>query len=287
MNAFHSFWSKPNSERNQGTVCLPDFELLTAILSALQWRKHNGPIKMITDTEGAAYFKGLGLDVIWDEMDTALDAMNQGTDPIIFWAAGKLYALKQMSLPCVMLDTDLIVWKNMDWVKQFDIVTAHPEPLNPYVYPDPSGFIFNDAYQYPEEWDFTLDAANTAFLYMKDPEFRDYYTDQAIAFFNHVEPEGLDTVSAMCFAEQRVLPMCAAVKHQSMGYLLDLENPVQQDVVTHTWGYKDLLRNSALENQKFCEQCMRRILKEFPEYLEVLDHAGLLKKYFVLDTLEN
>lgn len=287
MNAFHSFWSKPNSERNQGTVCLPDFELLTAILSALQWRKHNGPIKMITDTEGAAYFKGLGLDVIWDEMDTALDAMNQGTDPIIFWAAGKLYALKQMTLPCVMLDTDLIVWKNMDWVKQFDIVTAHPEPLNPYVYPDPSGFRFKDAYQYPEEWDFTLDAANTAFLYMKDPEFRDYYTDQAIAFFDHVEPEGLDTVSAMCFAEQRVLPMCAAVKHQRMGYLLDLENPVQQDVVTHTWGYKDLLRNSALENQKFCEQCMRRILKEFPEYLEVLDHAGLLKKYFVLDTLEN
>lgn len=271
MDAFHSFWSKPNSCRNQGTVKFPDFELFTAILSALEWKKHNGSIRLITDSEGAAYFKSLGLINLWDSVDTSLDEIHD-VDPFLFWAAGKLYALSKMETPCVMLDTDLIIWKDMSWVKDFDLVTAHSEALNPYVYPDQSIFKLKNGYTFPAEWDFSLDAANTAFLYIKDAAFRDYYVDAATTFFKHVEMDGLNPVTAMCFAEQRILPMCAAVKGQKMGYLLDLSRADEQDFVTHTWGFKDVLRSVPEANKEFCQRCMHRIEKEFPEKINTFDY---------------
>ena len=164
MVAFHSFWSEPNRCRNGGEVLFPDFEQLTAILSALEWQRHNGPIRMVTDTAGLEFFEKSGLRGFWNQMVPELDALQGKIDPIAFWAAGKLYALQTMTLPCVMLDTDLIIWENIDERLEADVVAAHPEPLNPGTYPDPSGFRFRDDYVFPKTWNTALPAANTAFL---------------------------------------------------------------------------------------------------------------------------
>lgn len=267
MDAFHSFWSKPNSVRAGGSILLPEFELLTTVLSALQWKKHNGSIKMVTDTPGAEFYESLGMTTLWDEIDTSLDEIGEEVDPIHFWAAGKLYALKKMQTPIVMLDTDLIIWKGLEGLWQYDIVTAHDEDLNPAVYPSPEKFHLKKGYEFPGDWDFRLKATNTAFLYLKDADFRDKYVDAAIRFFENVELEGLNPVTAMCFAEQRILPMVANAEKKSMGYLLDLGMDVNaQDFITHVWGFKGVLTEVPEANAEFCDRCRRRIHEEFPEF---------------------
>lgn len=279
MDAFHSFWSVPNYSRNGGEIGFPDFELLTSILSALKWQQHSGKIKMITDSRGAEHFEKLGLANLWNEMDVSLDQIGSEVDPFLFWAAGKLYALKTMETPCVMLDTDLVIWKNVEAYLQQDVVTAHSEELDPGVYPDQRIFRFRTDYSFPEEWDFTLKAANTAFLYLRDGAFRDYYVDQAIRFFQHVDIEGLNPITAMCFAEQRVLPMCAAAKGQSLGYLMELHRANDQDFATHTWGFKQILRTVPEARHEFCMRCVKRILTDFPEREELLWGSEELRKY--------
>ena len=99
MEAFHSFWSEPNCRRNQGEIRFPDYEQLTAILSTLEWKRHSGPVRMMTDTAGAAFFHKIGLSPFWDETETALDRLADTIDPEAFWAAGKLRRISNIRFP--------------------------------------------------------------------------------------------------------------------------------------------------------------------------------------------
>ncbi len=280
MQAFHSFWSRPNRVKNDGRIKFGDYELLTMMLSALKWRELNGPIKMITDTPGADFFRSNGLGNLWTEIDTSLDFVDSEIDPFLFWAAGKLYALRQMACPCVMLDTDLIIWKNLDYLYGQDIVAAHSEELSPEVYPDISTFRMKDGYVFPKEWDYTLKASNTAFLYIKDGAFRDYYVSHADEFMHGIAGDGFDPVTAMCYAEQRVLSMCAAERGKKVSYLLELEGAGQQNYVTHIWGHKKVMNTHYKQRRAFCVMCIRRIVADYPEYESILANNGQLQRYY-------
>lgn len=269
MEAFHSFWSKPNRLRNQGEIYFQDHELQVMILSALKWREINGTIQMITDTEGADYFRENGFDCIWDGMDTALDEMDSRIDPFLFWAAGKLYALKRMRCPCVMLDTDLIIWKNLEDFFDRDVVGAHYEELYDSVYPDVEGFAMKEAYVFPKEWDYHAKALNTAFLYLKDSAFRDYYVGNAEWFMKNIR-DGFNPITAMCFAEQRIIMMCAVEKKLKVDTLLNLEYAGEQELVTHVWGQKAVFRQNPEEEHRFCARCVQRLVKDFPDYADRL-----------------
>ena len=280
MEAFHSFWSEPNRCRSGGEVNYPDFEQLTAILSALEWKRHNGPICMITDSLGMDFFQYSGLRYFWDKMDPALDEIAGKIDPIAFWAAGKIYALSTMPTPCVMLDTDLIVWRNVDALLDAEIVAAHAEPLNPRTYPDPSCFHFREGYELPKTWNTSLPAANTAFLYLRDADFRDRYVSEAFLFMKYLQTENLDPVQSMCFTEQRLLPICAKESGRSLSFLLTPEQISGQNFLTHTWGYKQLFRVNQNARKRFCERCVHRIITDFPEEAEKLSNCRDLKQYY-------
>lgn len=283
MEAFHSFWSEPNRIRNQGEVSLPDFEQLTAVLSALEWKRHSGKILMITDTAGEAFLRQAGLLPFWSEVRTDLDGLKGEADPAAFWAAGKLYALRRMPLPCVMLDTDLIVWTPADELlgsmQDCDAVAAHPEGLNPQSYPDPTGFRFREGCGLPESWDLRLPAANTAFLFLRDAALRDVYVDEAIRFMKHVETENLNPVQSMCFMEQRILPMCAKALGKRFGFLMNPEEVFRQESLTHTWGFKQVLRMNPVARDAFCMRCVRRIHLDFPSEAERLLACRDLRDY--------
>ncbi len=279
MEAFHSFWSRPSRVIHWDEVRFADFELLTMMLSALEWRARNGPIRMITDSAGAAWFDHAGLTGLWDSVTTGLDRVPEDIDPYLFWAGGKLYALASMPCPCVMLDTDLIVWRGLEVPPGLDVVAAHGEPLYPDVYPDPRTFTLKEGYRLPGEWDFSLNAANTAFLYLRHEDFRDYYTASAAAFMRGVEGKGLDPTSAMCTAEQRLLPMCAKAKGQNLAYLLDLDRADDQDFVTHVWGYKRAMKEIEPRRYAFCVKCARRILRSHPQAAGLLAQNKDLSQY--------
>ena len=279
MEACHSFWSEPNRCRNQGEIRFPDFEQLTAILSALEWKRHSGPVRMLTDSAGAAYFREIGLSAFWDGIESILDDLAHRTDPFAFWAAGKLWALGAMPIPCVMLDTDLIVWENVVSRLTEDVVAAHPEPLNPRTYPEPSVFRLTEGYAFPEKWDFSLNAANTAFLFFRDRTLRDTYLEEAMEFMQHVRTDGSDPVQTMCFAEQRILPMCAGETGKTLGYLMKPEEVLAQSIVTHTWGFKQVLRINKQARDAFCMRCVRRIHMDFPQEAELLRGCTDLREY--------
>lgn len=50
MRAIHVL----RTHRGNDAVRLAEFEVLTMALSALEWRAHNGPVTLVTDTVGAS-----------------------------------------------------------------------------------------------------------------------------------------------------------------------------------------------------------------------------------------
>lgn len=269
MRAIHSFWSAPNRDRNGGEIVMPDYELLTMMLSALKWRQLNGPIQMITDSAGAAFFDRAGLGELWSEPpNTALDSLD--ADPFRFWAAGKLHALRGVDAPCVMLDTDMIVWADLSPQCTDAVVAAHREALDPGVYPDPAAFVLAEGYSFPWEWDFTLPAANTAFLYLPDNNLKAYYIDAAFAFMRALRNDEIDPTVSMCFAEQRILPMCASARGYALRTLLDEYALNDQDCITHLWGHKNELAASPERRVAYCLRCVLRLLSDFPAWESVL-----------------
>ena len=128
MDGFHSLWSKPYMAGKQAEeYWMQDYEVLTMILSALMWRKHNGGIRLCADAEARAFIEKLGLAHIWNlgiEEITVPEAVPEK----VFWAAGKLYSLKKMQMPAVMVDLDLIIWKDIrNIIKDTDICAIlHP-----------------------------------------------------------------------------------------------------------------------------------------------------------------
>ena len=95
----------------------------------------------------------------------------------------------------------------------------------------------------------------------------------------HVRTEGLNPVQTMCFAEQRILPMCAGENGKSLGYLMKPEEVLTQHAVTHTWGFKQVLRVSEAARDAFCMRCVRRIHLDFPREAERLDGCRDLRDY--------
>ena len=273
LNAFHTNWTKPFFLRNQGcSYFIEDYELLTTILSALEWKKHNGSIKMITDAVGAEYYNNLGLAHLWDlGMDVVLDTViDDSIFPLSFWAAGKIFALKAQTVPSIMIDTDFIVWDSLAMdISEVSLAVAHREEINLEIYPEKSFFNMSENYSFPDEWDWTVLPCNTALLYLNDESLKEYYTSESVRFMKNLQ--GTKNITAeMVFAEQRLLAMCAAARKVPIKTLLDTMNLETQGVFTHIWGFKRELQVNYQKRQDFCVNCIKRIVKDFPEELAVL-----------------
>ena len=271
MRAFHTL-------RTRGK--LEDFEIFTLILSALEWRKHNGKIFLYTDTAGKNFLGDLNL---WDGVDTALDKMDAlGIDEKIFWAGAKLFALSKQPLPCVMIDLDFIVWQPLKFESALAVI--HRESKDLPCYPDADYFRFKN-FALPAELNWSLDPCNTALAYFGDENLVRRYVDFAFKFMRAAAPpenqSGWDLLPYMVFVEQRWLAMCAelcGIKVQSLSELPELFGG--QKTFTHIWGYKRFFRENKSAAEKFCRDCAGRIAHDFPNVAENLSRLALTKKYF-------
>lgn len=282
MRAFHSNWTRPFFNKHAGAYYIEDFELLTTILSALTWQTHNGDIQMVTDQVGAAYYRKLGIEKIWNlGIDDSLEEkMDKTIDPSTFWAAGKIYALEKQMAPCVMIDTDFIIWKPLvEELEKHELTVIHREGLEECVYPGRERLITRKSYEYPDKWDWSLEACNTAFSFFKDQAFKDYYVQESIRFMKGVEGE--DPLIYMVFAEQRLLAMCAAEKGIDIYAFSDTEKLFHsgQEVFTHIWGYKRYIRSNPLVRENFCRRCVARIHRDYPLYYPLLYRIESLAPY--------
>ncbi len=261
VNGYHVFSTKPffAKEKNKGKeFSLPDFGLKTAELSALCWRRYNGPIYLITDAEGEAYFKKNGLEYAYDGILPILETVNHGINPVRYWASGKIEALKMLKTPCAIIDLDLIVWKPLE-LQNSKLTVAHVEHLVDFVYPPFSYFNMSRRYLFPSEWDRNVEPFNTAFNYIADEELKEYYVKEAIRFMQFERDTVDDGVKCMVFAEQRILGMCAEAKGIKAETLLDFDNiHVHQDCLTHIWSAKSLLFEEKEIRNEYINLCIAK-----------------------------
>lgn len=282
MQAFVSNWTRPYAVRcPDRPYQMTDFDLLTTVLSALVWRRENGSIRMITDDTGAQYYRSLGLTDLWDGgIFTYLNDIPSTIDPCTFWAAGKLYALAATPAPCVMLDTDFIVWHSLSEHWHRPLAVIHREALNPAIYPAPSAFVLAPSYHFPTNWNWHEPACNTALTYFGNDTLRKTYVGQAMDFMQAAR--GRDGLIYMVFAEQRLLAMCAqacGVPIHAFSTEQDLFQGNQRDF-THIWGFKQAMQEQPVLHELFCQKCAARIRKDFPIYANICQTIPQLQPYF-------
>ena len=284
LRAFHSNWTRPFFVRGADRpYAVEPFELLTTALSALAWRRENGPIRMICDSEAERYYESLGLCFLWDEgVHPLLDAVPQDVNAMAFWAAGKLYALSAMPSPCVMIDTDFVCWKPLSpLVEGLDAAAIHREDIMPDIYPGPAAFPQTHGFDFAV-LDWSVQPLNTALAYFGDDAFRRYYTDTAIRFIRS-SPGADDVLTYMVFAEQRLLAMCAAKRQARVKALSDLPalfGGAQQGYFTHIWGFKQQMRDEAALYEDFCRRCAARLRRDFPDAAARIARVPALTRYF-------
>lgn len=283
MQAFHSNWTAPALARDPHAVyTVEPFELLTTALSALLWQRENGTIAMLCDSRAAGYYDRLGLSGLWDGgLRPVLDDLDPAIDPTCFWAAGKLHALRAMDDPCVMIDTDFIVWRDLSAVwPSTRLATIHREDILPDIYPGPAALHLHRPFDLAG-LDWSVRPANTALAYFGDPAFTRLYTDTALDFMRAASPAD-DRLIYMVFAEQRLLAMLA----RRAGIPLDSFSELPalftsgQPWFTHVWGFKQQMRDAPPLYADFCRRCAVRLMRDFPAAARILARIDSLACYF-------
>ena len=290
MQGFHTLRMRDGQVQN-----LQDFELMTMILSALSWRKHNGKIDLVTDVAGKEYIEKLGIGFVWHEIRLGLDILQAvGIDENTFWAAGKLVALGMYQSPCAVIDLDFIVWKQLnfsDFDNAYDVVTIHDEKVNNDVYPQKDFFAFKEGsswQKWVQELDWQVPALNTAFAYFSNEQLRYDYCQKALSFMVHISPNNLlnklgiwGGLPYMVFAEQRLLAMLARKHGMKAGTFSSMDALLngKQDSFTHLWGHKQVLKDNAEEAVVFCHRCAVRIRADYHEAFAHLSQFDWFRKY--------
>ena len=282
MKAIHINGTAPFRMRNpRAEYTVQDFDLLTTILSALEWKRLNGTIQLYADYTAAEYYSRMGLLDLWDKVDTdVLDRIPSSINQDIFWAASKLFALQAEQEPSVMIDMDLIVWKPIgDLLERADVLTFHDESVDAECYPPSRSLKTRNGYQFDPEWDWTVNPCNNALVYIRDTAFKNRYTEKAIDFMTNNLEYAQDMVSQMVFAEQRILAMSVVKEGRKMSYCL--RNPFQKDndTFTHLWGGKSMAMKDPEYRQQLCWRLVKKIKKNYPEYYRKVSDMEIFKEY--------
>lgn len=272
MNAIHIASFAPAAAKGKETPAAEDFDLYCTALSALQWRKNGGRITLYCDSRYADYYERIGFSEVWDDIRVCVADDLEGIDPLMFWAGGKLLALREADAPVVMMDTDFIAWKNPEFGSE--IIATHREDISDGIYP-PLSFFKTRSHILP---DFSEDVLplNTAFLYIPDDDFKEFYTSQAIAFMKSAEKCD-DCLKYMVFAEQRLAAMCAEFTGTPVRTLLDKDVLFcPQSDFTHLWGAKQAMRDRPELRRDFVAKCAAKIRGDFPQFEYIIDIVNAL-----------
>ncbi|MCL2754935.1 MAG: hypothetical protein FWD35_04375, partial [Oscillospiraceae bacterium] len=258
------FRAKKFGENSADGFSMDKFELYTAAISSLVQRFcHGSTTFMHCDTLGADYLERLGLSAVWNEVRVTIPDDLEGINPLMFWAAGKLFALAATPSPVLMIDTDFIAWELPEFGE--GIIAAHREELTEHVYPPITHFKMKGSYNFDKTMNYSPRPLNTAFLYIPCDEFKRYYTDSAVEFKKSAESCD-DFLTYMVFAEQRLLALLAEHRKAEVQTLFELEQAHQQKSYTHIWGAKQVMRDNPGELEWFCERCRDRIRRDFPQW---------------------
>lgn len=280
MNGFYSIWTKPFfQQKNRDDFFMQDFELLTLLLSAEEWKLHNGPVKMVADEQAISFLEEMDLLPVFNAGVEKM-VVDDRINPKVFWAAGKLKALELMNEPSVMIDLDLIVWENLDkFFENQEICVIHKEPIRGEIYPGKDFFHMDQEYQFDASLNWSVQPANTALLYIKDRKLKSDYVKAAEEFMIH-STERDDNLCHMVFAEQRLISMYAQKAGKGITTFVDDMGELDcQQTFTHVWGHKNVLRFEYDKREEYCKKCLARLKKDAPAAYKIAAKWDEIRDY--------
>ena len=190
--------------------------LLIQTLSALEWKK-NGPIHLYTTEKDLVFFKKIGMDVLYDSINT--EVLEQPDE--IYWphfgAATKMKVLNSIEeFPTAFIDNDLIYKDKLDdSVLNYDITYLHDEGKFWRNYPDVSLLGKRRGYEFPDIPELnTSNPINVGFFIINNRELKERYCELALDYMskNNALSSNVKWANAdlrkfwkPLFAEQRLL----------------------------------------------------------------------------------
>ena len=280
MDGFYSIWTGPFKLKHEDTpFFMEDYDLLTLILSAAAYKKNNGRVRMYADKAGAMYIDSIGLKDLFDDGIKIMEP-DEDINPKVFWAAGKLKSLSLLDKPSVMIDLDLIIWKNLDdFFTGADIYGIHREQIRNEIYPDTDFFKVKRGYRYPDGLDKAELPLNTAMLYIESLDFTHKYANESLRFMKSCTEQN-ENLRHMVFAEQRLLPMMVSAEGLKIRTMFPLGEDIGiQDFFTHIWGHKNILKYNRDERMKYCMRVINRLKKDFPDHMVFVSSNDIFREY--------
>jgi len=279
-------------------IYLEESVLLCMKLSALQWKRLNGSITLYTDTPMKKYLEGQKMLDCWDYVNTeVLDKFYENCHDInfgVFWSAGKFACYLHEQAPFVCIDTDLVIWNQLEFDPDLDFAFAHWERIEAEdkSYPDADKLCRPDGYK--EEFISVQDyfddnrACNMAITYIGNDAFRKEFAEHAMIFMrnNPVISEKKYAQPEVLYMEQRLPLMIACKNELKFAPVLNctwnpkhfrimhpgssLKNWFFSDLnpskpFTHLWFHKKYLAENKKANEDYCAK-LRQLCKAAEQY---------------------
>jgi len=206
MKAIHVNWTKPYFDRyrlvedvhrmtktlTSSTYDQPDYQIFYTMLSAIHWKKHNGPIKLYTDSIGLSFIQQFRGAELYDDIDIKFlnNYSKSNVDAARFWTSGKIKCLANQTKPFVFLDQDMIIRSSVkDIDKGFNLVIAHWEiPRGEYYFSEEDWNREIPHLKIPDNYDCYNLVPNTSFLIFRNMELLHTYTEWHKKLVNINEP---------------------------------------------------------------------------------------------------
>lgn len=288
MLGIHTVYT-PVNRRGTGKIHdMMQFESITMILSALFWKRFQGPIKLYCDKDFYDYITLLGVTDLWDEIDTeTLSQLDPTVNHNTFWAYSKMYVNSLQTKPFVSLDIDLFQAQPYDYTTH-DIIFSHIEQsdnkfdsvdntVRPVYYPDYHKWeMFKSRFLDYSNIKIGNNAMNVAVLAINKPKLYKEFMTYVNSFVkgNEFDPQDITThgferilrtvhsSSLITFVEQRLLHAFIASKGYTskpilnmiydgseQGWVGDIADMINPNI-THLWGWKASYRTPEFENDR-------------------------------------
>lgn len=290
--AAHVIWTRPRVLSGSNQYTPDDFDILSIVLSALLWRKFNGPISLYTDTVGYNYYiSQMGMRRLWNgDVDTKALSNIPGSVPAdVFWNAGKPYAIQKIidskkKKSIAMLSTDMLVWGSIyPYTGEKKVVAYYPENLenNEAVYPAFENLSKSKSYKPSGNWDWNQRPFNTALTYYKKPDLAASYANCSKSFMSGNTADSSEKVAHMAFADQRMFGLCNGDVPTFLTHAEETGKPF-----TLLWDSRDIVLNgqispAKLESERLvmCKELSDAIRQHFSAITMPDSVQAILDKY--------
>ena len=121
---------------------LTSYEIALMWLNGNIWKIKNPniPLVLYTDKESLSLFEKYNILDTWSNINTDILDNNIGINKSIFWSNSKLRVYKELEIPFLFIDCDILVWDSIsDWqIFDYDLVTSYKEDLSLSCYTEKS-----------------------------------------------------------------------------------------------------------------------------------------------------